>query len=104
MDKDILNEVIEAEKAIQHCIEDEQAKLRAWLDQVKREAAEAVEREENNDRDLLTQALNDAKGRAEAKAKQVVDDAAARSLRIEKLDDGTLTGIILKRMPRILLE
>jgi hypothetical protein len=34
----------------------------------------------------------------------VVDDAAARSLDIEKLDDGTLIGIILKRMPRILLE
>ena len=83
---------------------DEQAKLRTWLDQVKREASEAVAREENNDRELLTQALDDAKDRAEAKAKQVVDEAAARSAQIEKLDDGTLTGIILKRMPRILLE
>ncbi|MEK6742633.1 MAG: hypothetical protein AABZ15_03435 [Nitrospirota bacterium] len=104
MDNDILNEVIEAEKEIQHCIEDEQAKLRVWLDQVKRKASEAVACEENNDRDLLTRALEDAKGRAEEKARLVVDDAAARSLRIEKLDDGTLTGIILKRMPRILLE
>jgi len=104
MDKDILNEVIEAEKKIQHCIEDEQAKLRTWLDQVKRESSEAVAREENNDRDLLTRALEDAKKSAEAKAKQVVDDAAMRSSRIEKLDDATLTGIILKRMPRILLE
>jgi vacuolar-type H+-ATPase subunit H len=104
MDKDILNEVIEAEKEIQHCIEDEQAKLRTWLDQVIRETSEAVAREENNDRELLTRALEEAKQSAEAKAKQVVDDAAARSLRIEKLDDATLTGIILKRMPRILLE
>jgi vacuolar-type H+-ATPase subunit H len=104
MDKDILNEVIEAERVIQHCIEGEQAKLRTWLDQVKRESSEAVAREENNDRELLTQALADAKQSAEAKAKQVVDDAAARTLRIEKLDDGTLTGIIIKRMPRIFLE
>jgi len=104
MDNNILNEVIEAEKEIQHCIEDEQAKLRIRLDQVKRDASEAVAREENNDRDLLTRALEDAKRSAEAKAKQVVDDAAQRSLRIEKLDDGTLTGIILKQMPRILLE
>jgi vacuolar-type H+-ATPase subunit H len=104
MDKDILNEVIEAEKEIQHCIEGEQAKLRTWLDQVKREASEVVAHEEQNDHDLLKQALEDAKGRAEAKAKQVVDDAAKRSLRIEKLDDGILTGIILKRMHRILLE
>jgi vacuolar-type H+-ATPase subunit H len=104
MDKDILNDVIEAEKEIQHCIEGEEGKLRTWLDQVKRESSEAVAREENNDRDLMIRALEDAKQSAEAKAKQVVDDAAKRSLRIEKLDDGTLTGIILKRMPRILLE
>lgn len=104
MDKDILNEVIEAEREIQHCIEDEQAKLRTWVDQVKREVSETVTHEEQNDQDLLKQALEDAKGRAEAKAKQVVDDAAKRSLHIEKLDDGILTGIILKRMPRILLE
>jgi vacuolar-type H+-ATPase subunit H len=104
MDKDILNEVIEAEKEIQHCIEGEQAKLRTWLDQVKRDASEAVTREEKNDRELLTRTLEEAKGRAEAKAKQVVDDAATRSQRIEKLGDGTLTAIILKRMHRILLE
>jgi len=104
MDKDILNEVIEAEKEIQRCIEDEHAKLRTWLDQVKRETSAAVAREENNDRDLLTHALEDARRSAEAKAKQVVDDAAARSSRIERLDDGALTGIILKRMPRILME
>jgi vacuolar-type H+-ATPase subunit H len=104
MDKDILNEVIEAEKVIQHCMEGEQEKLRTWLDQVKRESSEAVAREENNDRELLTQALEDAKQSAEAKARQMVDDAATRTLRIEKLDNGTLTGIIIKRMPRILLE
>jgi len=104
MDKDILNEVIEAEKVIQHCIEAEQAKLRTWLDQMKRESSEAVAREENNDRELLTQALEDAKQSAEAKARQMVNDAATRTLRIEKLDNGTLTGIIIKRMPRILLE
>jgi len=104
MDKDILNEVIEAEKVIQHCMEGEQAKLRTWLDQVKRESSEAVAREENNDRELLTQALEDAKQSAEAKARQMVDDAATRTLRIEKLDNGTLTGIIIKRIPRVLLE
>jgi len=104
MDKDILSEVIEAEKEIQHCIEGEQTKLRAWLDQVKRESSDAIEREEKNDSELLTRALEDAKRSAEAKAKQMVDDAAKRSLRIETLDDGTLTGIILKRMPRLLLE
>ena len=76
MDKDILNEVIEAEKVIQHCIEGEQAKLRAWLDQVKRESSEAVAREENNDRELLTQALEEAKRGAEAKVQPAHDRPA----------------------------
>lgn len=104
MDKAILNEVIDAEKAIQSCIEGEQVKLRTWLDQAKREASEAVAREENNDGELLARALEEAKRSAEATAKQVVEDAAMRSQRIEKLDDGSLTAIILKRIPRILLE
>ena len=42
MDKDILNEVIEAEKDIQQCIKEEQLRLRTWLDQVKKESAETV--------------------------------------------------------------
>jgi len=104
MDKDILNEVIEAEKEIQHCIESEQEKLRIWLDQVKREASAAVAREENNDHEQLTRSLEDTKRTAEAKAKALVNDARARSERISDLGDDALVDIILKRMPRILLE
>ena len=104
MDKDILNEVIEAEKDIQQCIEQEQERLRSWLDQVKREAAESVAREEQNDQEALGRALEEAKREAEAEAKRIVDDAAARAARIEQLDDGTLAGIIMKQLPRILLE
>ena len=104
MENDILSEVIVAEKDIQRCIEAEQEKLRTWLDTVKRDSAEAIAREENNDRELLMRALEDAKRSAGEKAKQVIDDAETHSLRIEKMDDVVLTGIILKRMPRILLE
>lgn len=104
MDKDILNEVIEAEKEIQQCIEREQEQLRAWLDQVKREAAESIAREEQNDQDALGRALEDAKREAEAKAKRIMEDAAARAARIERLDDGTLAGIVMKHLPRIIPE
>jgi hypothetical protein len=34
----------------------------------------------------------------------VTDEAAAVAKRLERLDDGTLTGIVVKRMPGILLE
>src|SRR5512139_3572780 len=104
MDKDILNEVIEAEKEIQHCIEQEQERLRAWLDQVKREAAEGIAREEQVDQEAMGRVLEDVKREAEAKAKRIVDDASARAAGIEQLDDGALAGIVMKQLPRILLE
>jgi vacuolar-type H+-ATPase subunit H len=104
MDKDILNEVIEAEKEIQQCIEQEQSRLRDWLDGVKKDSAEAVARAERNDGESLGRALEEAKRDAETRAKQVVEAAEARAGRFKDLDDAALTGVIMKRLPRILLD
>jgi|OpeIllAssembly_1097287.scaffolds.fasta_scaffold33403_2 vacuolar-type H+-ATPase subunit H len=104
MDKDILNEVIEAEKEIQKCIELEQERLRAWLDQVKTEAAEAVARAERNDGDEQGRAVESARRDAEAKAKQIVADAEERAARFHDLDEAALAAVVKKRLPRILLE
>lgn len=104
MDKDILNEVIEAEKDIQQCIEQEQARLRDWLDGVKKDAAEAIARAERNDGESLGRALEEAKQDAEKRAKQAVESAEARAARLKDLDDTALTAIIMKRLSRILLE
>ena len=104
MDKGILNEVIEAEKDIQGCIEAEQARLREVLEGVRREAAEAVAAAEREigaagERDLAA-----LRQEAEAKARDMVAQAAARAGQLERIDDGTLTKAILKRIPRILTE
>lgn len=104
MDKDILNEVIEAEKEIQQCIEQEQSRLRAWLDEVEKEAAEAVARAEKNDGESLGRAIEEAKQNAEKQAKLAVATAEARAARFKELDDAVLRLIIMKRLPRILLE
>jgi vacuolar-type H+-ATPase subunit H len=104
MNKDILNEVIEAEKEIQKCIELEQERLHAWLGQVKTEAAEAVARAERNDGDEQGRAIETARREAEAKAKQIVADAEARAARFQDLDEAALAEVIRKRLPRILLE
>ena len=104
MDKDILNEVIEAERDIQQCIEQEQVRLRAWLDQVKKEAAEAVACAEKNDGESLGRAIGEAMKHAEKQAKQAVASAEARAVRFTDLDEAVLTAIIMKRLPRILLE
>jgi hypothetical protein len=104
MDKDILNEVIEAEKEIQQCIEQEQSRLRDWLDGVKKTSAEAVARAERNDGESLGRALEEAKLDAETRAKQAVEAAEVRAGRFKDLDDAALTGVIMKRLPRILLD
>lgn len=104
MDKGILNEVIAAEKDVQRCIEQEEERLRIWLEQVKQEAADAVAREELNDGTARQAALTAARQDAEERAQAVKDEAAALAARMEGLDDATLTGILLPRLPRILLE
>jgi len=104
MDKDILNEVIEAEREIQQCIEQEQMRLREWLDQVKKETAEAVARAEKNDGESLVRAIEEAKLTAGKQAKQAIAAAEARAARFKELDDAVLTAIIRKRLTRILLE
>jgi len=104
MDKDILNEVIEAEKAIQQCIEQEQARLRLWLDEVKKEAAEAVALAERNDGEALGRAIEAATREAGAKAKQAVAEAEARAARFQNIEEADLTAAVMKRLPRILLE
>jgi vacuolar-type H+-ATPase subunit H len=104
MDKGILNEVIAAEKDVQQCIEQEQMRLQEWLEQVKRETENAVSQEEQNDGAVREQELAAAKRDAEKRAQQITGEAAALAGRLEQLDDGTLTGIILKRLPGILLE
>lgn len=103
MDKDILNEVIEAEKEIHRCIELEQDRLRVWLDQVKKESAEAVSRAEQDDGDSLSRAVEAAKRDAEQRARRAVEAAEARAARFTEQDDAALARVMLKRMPRILL-
>ncbi len=104
MEKGILNEVIEAEKDIQACIEEEQGRLREMLEQVRQEAAETVATAERELAASREQDLETARQEAEAKAKMIVEDASSRAGRLDGVDDRTLTGIIMKRIPRILME
>lgn len=103
MDKDILNEVIEAEKDIQRCLEAEQARIAAWLEQVRLEAEAAVLREELNS-EVDGQTLEAAGKQASVAAQRIVDDAARDAKRLEGIDAAALTGIVMKRIPRILME
>jgi len=104
VDKDILNEVIETEKDIQQCLEAERARIASWLEQVRLEAEAAVLREERNNSDVSVRALEAAKKEAGQRARQVVEQAEREAKRIAGIDAGSLAGIVMKRIPRILME
>jgi hypothetical protein len=104
MEKDVLGEVIEVEREIQQCILREQQQAGERLDLVKREAEEEIRREEKALRESLERERIGAQREAEQRARQMTQEAAARAARLGELDDATLTGILLKRVPRILRD
>ena len=104
MDRSILNEVIEAEREVQRCIEQEQERIRLWLEQVRQEAAAAVAREEQDGSEERGKALDAARAEAERRASQVREAAAAAAGRLERLDDRELAARVAKQLPRILME
>jgi len=104
MEKGILNEVIEAEKDIQACIEQEQVRLREMLERVRLEAERSVAEAERELSASRVRDLDAARQEAEARAKKIVEEASGRVHQLERMDDRTLTDVIMKRIPRILME
>ena len=104
MDKDILNEVIGAEKEIQEGIEREQSRLREAVQCAQREADDSVARAARECSESQGREVHAAQQEAEARSRKVVDDAAALAARLERLGDRELIDIVLKQLPRILME
>jgi vacuolar-type H+-ATPase subunit H len=104
MDKSVLNDVIGAEKEIQTLIEQEQARLQEMLERTRREAAELLAEEERSYGAARDREHERARSEAEARARRIIEDASVAAERLDKLDDGALTRIVLKQIPRILLE
>lgn len=104
MDKSILTEVIAAEKDVQRSIEQEEERLREWVEQVRHEAADAVAREEGTDGEALQQVIASARQDAEQRAQVMRDEAITAARRLDSLDDAALMNVIMKRLPRIFRE
>ncbi len=98
MERDILAEVISAEKEIQKCIELEKTKAHEWIERVRREAEEELAREEERLKGSFGKAMEGAKGDAADKASLVMREAAAKADRLEKMNDEVLVGVIMKRL------
>ncbi len=102
MEKDILSQVIEAEKDIQQCLDREKVKTRAWLEQVKKECEEEYIREEQQIKASLERSMAEAAAEAEARAAGIVSKAAEETERLGRLEAATLSRIVAKQIRRIL--
>jgi hypothetical protein len=102
MERDILSQVIEAEKDIQHCLDLEKTKAREWLERVKKECEEDFIREEKNIKESLAKATAEAAREAEVKAAGIVSRATAAAESLGRLQAETLSRIVAKKIAGIL--
>lgn len=101
MEKDVLARIIAAEREIQECLDDQKSKADGWIDVVKREMEEEIEREEKKMKESLGDAMRNAHRRAEDEANSLIKAAEEEACRLEKLDDGVLKKAVLEQMHRI---
>ncbi len=102
MEKDILSQVIEAEKEIQRCLDREKIKSREWLESVQKECEEEYVREERSIRESLERSMTEAAAEAATQAEAIVSRAGFQTERLGQLPDETLSRIVKKQIGRIL--
>lgn len=102
MENDLLVRIIAAEKEIKECLDDEKAKAREWLENVRKEAEEDFSREKARTTESLSEAVETAKKEAENKAAIMIKAAEEQAARMERLDDDTLKRVIVRQLHRIL--
>ena len=102
MEKDVLSQVIEAEKEIQKCLEAEKVKVREWLETVKKECESEFTAEEKKIKESLDLSMAESAKQAETKAGRIVEEAGQSAARLEHLRTETLSAIVRKRITTIL--
>jgi hypothetical protein len=102
MEKDVLSQVIEAEKEIQKCLEAEKVKVREWLESVKRECESEFAVEERKIKESLDLSMAESAKQSEAKAGRIVEEAGQYAARLEQLRPETLSAIVRKQIANIL--
>ena len=102
MERDILSQVIEAEKEIQQCLDLEKIKAREWLERVKKECEEEFIREEKNIKESLEKSTAEAAREAGAKTAGTVNQATAAAERLGRVQTETLSKIVAKQIAGIL--
>ncbi len=102
MEKDVLSQVIEAEKEIQKCLESEKVKVREWIEAVKKESETDFRAEERAIKESFDLSLAESARQAEAKAGEITDAAGKSAGRLGHLRPETVQSIVEKRIDKIL--
>lgn len=102
MEKDILTEVIEVEKEIQRCLEEEKRKSREWVHSVRSELEEDISRERAEMRSLSEERLREACTQARTEAESVVKSEKERASLLALVPDSTLREIAVRHLHLIL--
>jgi hypothetical protein len=102
MEKDVLSQVIDAEKEIQKCLEAEKVQVREWIDSVRKESEETFLREQQRIGESLERSVAATAAQAEATADEVVRTAAAAAERLGQLGPETLRALLARRISVIL--
>ncbi len=102
MEKDVLSEVIVAEKEIQKYFEQEQVVCRQRLAKLKREAEDEIIRAENMIKESFKNAVEKAETDAEHRAAEIIKNAALNAERLKNMKSETMAGLVMKQIHRIL--
>ena len=102
MEKDILSQVIEAEKEIQKCLDAEKLTIRDWIAEVRKDVQEEFLLEEKKLKTSKEESLAEERGEAERKAREILAQASSSVERLKHVEKEMLTRIIERQLTRIL--
>ncbi|GAB4388984.1 MAG: hypothetical protein Kow0025_11560 [Thermodesulfovibrionales bacterium] len=98
----MLSRVMDAEGEISRRLQEERERIRKWLDEVRTETEEYVERESRRLRAELEASVMEALDAAREAAARKKAEAAARAEGLRRLDDGKLREIAARRVAGLL--
>ncbi len=99
-----MTRIISVEKEIQASLESERSKAREWLEDVRRETEQEFIKAEARIKEDSQKSFEKARKEATMKAENIIIEAEDEAARLRNLDDETLRGIIMQRLPMILPE
>jgi len=102
MEQDILGEVIEAEREIVRCLDQEKAKARERIEGVKLKTGADIAAAEEELRGAFERAVAEAERASAISAGEIEKTAEERAARIRALDDAVLKGIARKYINKVL--